>query len=289
MSIEHFGDPIDENAPLWRYMKLSTFLLMLEGKAFFPSVATLRSDDKLEGAGVCDETELCGCLDADGNPALFAWLGNNTSNIEKIYLTNAEPELRSEILADVYIRELAKRRAVWCWFQKECESAAMWSIYAHAGVAVRTDFKALKEALPDKFKFQTARIKYCKRDNPYTPVDQAFWVRPHLIKGEEFAHEHEVRITTFCLHEEPGREIKLSNVTRMIKEVVISPRVPFGEAEAILSVIKRYAWGSPATLRRSSMLGHLIEKEQHAAKIDEIFREHWDSEEPDLPSPLDGL
>jgi hypothetical protein len=287
MSIEQFGEPIDENAPLWRYMKASTFFAILDGWAFFPSVATLRNDDKLEGSRVCHETELCESLDFEGNPALFSWLQNHASKVEKIFLRSAEPEARSEILADVYIRELAKRRAVWCWFQNESESAAMWSIYGHAGVAVRTDLKALNDALPGALNFQIAKIHYCQRENPYRSVDRKFWLLPHLVKGEEFSHEHEVRITTFCLDDEPGRTIQLSNPTGMIKEIVISPKIPFREAEALVSAITRY--GSTATVRRSSMLGDLREKEARAAKIDELFRDHWGSEEPDLRLPLDGL
>lgn len=268
-------------------MKVSTFFTMLEGKAFFPSVATLRSEDKLEGSRVCHESELCECLDFAQNRALLSWLENHTSKVEKIYLKSADPELRTEILADVYIRELAKRRAVWCWFQNESESAAMWSIYGQAGIAVCTSLKALKGALPEALKFQVARIHYCKRENPYRSVDRKFWLLPHLVKGEEFSHEHEVRITTFCLDDEPGREIKLSDPTGIIKEIVISPKIPFGEAEALMSVIKRY--GMTASVRRSSMLGDLREKEAHGAIIDKIFRESLRVEEPDLPSPFDRL
>jgi DNA repair photolyase len=40
----------DSPDTLWRYMKLSTFLLLLEGKAWFPSVASLRESDPLEAA-----------------------------------------------------------------------------------------------------------------------------------------------------------------------------------------------------------------------------------------------
>jgi hypothetical protein len=34
---------------IWRYMKLSTFLLLLDGKAWLPSIANLQSMDPLEG------------------------------------------------------------------------------------------------------------------------------------------------------------------------------------------------------------------------------------------------
>lgn len=40
---------LDPRLTLWRYMKISTFFLLLEGVAFFPSVATLKTCDPLEG------------------------------------------------------------------------------------------------------------------------------------------------------------------------------------------------------------------------------------------------
>jgi len=273
-------------------MKLSTFILLLEGKAFFPSVATLRSGDPLEGDHVCHELELCSCLQAagvGGNAALFAWLQDKASAIEEALLKDSTEELfNSKVLADVYIRELAKRRAVWCWFQESHESAAMWSIYANAGIAVRTCFQALEQALPLAVNFQIGRIHYRSRHQANAPVAELFQRRPHLIKGEEYKHENEVRITTACLPDEPGKVVALSNITTMIKEVVISPLLPFGEAEAVISMMNRYDWHG-ATVRRSSILGPKVEQEQSAAVIDEHFRELLDAAEPGLPPPLDCL
>ena len=62
---------------LWRYMKLSTFFLLLEGTAFFPSVGTLQSGDPLEGDLQPEAEWLIDKLDdlSDGDfKELTAWL-----------------------------------------------------------------------------------------------------------------------------------------------------------------------------------------------------------------------
>lgn len=140
--------------------EFSTFTLLLEGTAFFPSVATLRSGDPLEGALAPEPVwlitklhEVCG----QNVDSLDEWLESNANPGEKslLELNRDDGFLRTNLLAEVFVRELAKRRAVWCWFQSENESAAMWSIYANAGVAVKTYAGELIGSLPTASDFQT--------------------------------------------------------------------------------------------------------------------------------------
>src|SRR5713101_2020700 len=49
MAVDLLPPGLDPTLTLWRYMKVSTFLVLLEGTAFFPSVATLKGVDPLEG------------------------------------------------------------------------------------------------------------------------------------------------------------------------------------------------------------------------------------------------
>src|SRR6266849_472947 len=132
MSATHFGSPLDDNMPLWRYMKLNTLLLLLGGKAFFPSVATLQSGDPLEGDLILEEPDwwLMGSLDdlpPQESGQIFGWLGKKLSNLHQ-ELSKDDPLWKAKLLTDVYLGELAKRRAVWCSFHAVHESAAMWSV-----------------------------------------------------------------------------------------------------------------------------------------------------------------
>src|SRR6266571_852054 len=117
VNVLNHGEPLEGKEPLWRYMKLSTFLMLLEGKAFFPSVATLRAGDPLEGDLVPDATWLMGKLHticgADTQQFL-EWLEGKANTVESISLRDnwGGPFGKSDILAQIYVREWAKRRAV---------------------------------------------------------------------------------------------------------------------------------------------------------------------------------
>jgi hypothetical protein len=156
----------DQNPTLFRYMKLSTLLLLLEGKAFFPSVSSLSKNDPFEGKLFCEDawlmTELSALRGQDTEGKLDRWLLEHASGWEKKSIESPETSasFRSQLLSEIYARELKERRAAWCWFQDDLESAAMWSVYGHKGVAVRTNLNALKSALPSTRPFQLARMRY---------------------------------------------------------------------------------------------------------------------------------
>ena len=294
--------PLPPNAPLWRYMKFSTCMLLLQGTAFFPSVATLRAGDPLEGDLVPEPEwlmtklhELC----ALNTNLLEAWLEAKADDVESIFLKHNrdDPALRTKYLSEIYVRELAKRRAVWCWFQSLHESAAMWSLYANAGIAIRTSVGDLMDALPPSIDFQIAPIAYVNRSassslryfNPEADTNQELIARPHLIKGIEYEHEHEVRITTTCAPDEKGHLVKGIAVANLVKEVVISPLLPFDEAKAVELVIRNHPWEKAApSIRRSSILGGIAEREESIARVaDRLHTFQWT--EKDLPFPLTEL
>jgi hypothetical protein len=188
-------DPsLPDTDTLWRYMKISTLFMLLEGNAFFPSVATLRADDKLEGVLVPDATLLLTNLEhiaADKMNELLEWLEKEMDEASgKRPETACEDASRRTIfLAKRFIEELAKRRAVWCWFRSLNESAAMWSVYGAGGVAVRTSIAGLKSALPEQQDFLISPIKYVVRQMRQSTSNfdaealenQDLIHRPHLI------------------------------------------------------------------------------------------------------------
>jgi hypothetical protein len=129
----------------------------------------LQSGDPLEGDLQPDGQWLIGkLLDLLGDQfkELERWLRRNASEDEmRDYTANCmDGPYVSQFLTRLYIRELAKRRAVWCWFESETESAGMWSIYGHKGVAVRTTLGDLQQALPADRDFQIAQMRYAGRE-----------------------------------------------------------------------------------------------------------------------------
>lgn len=269
---------------LWRYMKLSTFFLLLEGTAFFPSVGTLQSGDPLEGDLQPEAEWLIDKLDdlSEGDfKELTAWLRSKGEEWERLSLDakDQNPSFCSQLLAGIYIRELAKRRAVWCWFASNTESAGMWSNYGHGGIAVRTTLGALSQALPNTTTFQIAQIRYAGR-KPKAPNrfdaesydDDTRIHRPHLVKGVEYECEKEVRVVTSCDGEGKGILVRGINVGSLIEDVVISPLLPREEAKAIKTLIDKHPWNSKLVIRRSSLLGErAVARDETQSAMDEFF------------------
>lgn len=293
---------LKDDSPIWRYMKLSTFMLLLEGKVFFPSVSTLRSGDPLEGDLIPEPQWLIDKLrelaGADF-PKLEQWLLDKAGDWKGILEQNlGDSHLWTSRLAKVYVRESAKRRAVWCWHHEEVESAAMWSLYGSAGIALGSSLGSLKAALPQGKPFQIAEMKYAERNQSSSPSyfcpeeeeNEHRIHRPHLVKGNEYAHEREVRVTTQCRSSGKGKLIQNLDARKLIREVVISPLIPCQEAEAIESQITRHGWPERKPLiRRSSVLGPEADAEKSASHIIQKWTEGLGEVEPNLPRPLDRL
>jgi hypothetical protein len=279
-------------------MKLSTFVLLLEGNAFFPSVKKLRCDDPLECA--CDEDTPSLQYELGRDPGryknLCAWL-------DKWIEKHGAGDVGSRPLyyyEEHYIEMLRQLRAVWCWHNSQMESAAMWSIYGERGIAVKTDVASLKAALPAG-DFLIARIKYLKRD----PEAPSFWIgwdrsrdsqivlRPYLIKSAEYVHESEVRVVTFCQPREPGWLIKGIDAQKLIKEVVVSRSVPHEEFCAVKRLLRTYfgkivpanAESGPK-VRRSILLGRQIEDDRLSADVAQFFSNQPTPAEPDYLNEL---
>src|SRR5437667_2672037 len=118
--------------PLWRYMKLSTFLWLLRGEVFIPSLRKLGGGDPREGLlpwVSASSNDICLRIDHD----------NLLANEEAWLDQKAEQGLRDDpsdfrldakwgkgrARLEVWFRELQKRRAAWCWHQSEDESMAL--------------------------------------------------------------------------------------------------------------------------------------------------------------------
>ncbi|MCF7788895.1 MAG: hypothetical protein K9N47_22410 [Prosthecobacter sp.] len=119
--VELLVEPTDltSNISLFRYMQLSTLLLLLEGRAFFPSVANLNKGDPFEGNLFCEPARLIRQFDtAKRDHKLQKWLLKRAKDWERKQLQslNGDARLNSKIRADIYTRELKQRRAAWCWF-----------------------------------------------------------------------------------------------------------------------------------------------------------------------------
>lgn len=264
--IEAVPEHLDSNLPLWRYMKLSTFLLLLQGKAWLPSVATLRSSDPLEGLLAKNlAPELLGALDKSNEPeGLYEWLLNSMNQETRKFLerNRSNAQLRTNLLAQQFTESIAVRRLAWCWFSSDLESAAMWSIYGGQGVAIRTNVESLLNALPSGKDFRIDPMGYVdrrqsapKRLREILSRRPELMLRPHLLKAIEYEHEKEVRVTGFCPEDVNGLLITGIDSQNLIKQVNISPLFPADEAEAIKEAVDTYKKGFGDRINQSSLTG----------------------------------
>jgi hypothetical protein len=254
----------NQNPTLVRYMKLSTLLLLLEGKAFFPSIASLCKDDPFEGGLFCEPEWLMSALrelnDSDGQ--LDEWLRKRANQWEGSSIDSpaTDPSFRSRLLSQIFIRELRDRRAAWCWFQDDLESAGMWSVYGHKGVAVRTSLNALKSALPSTRSFQVAPMRYVDRrsssENRFDAEgnDSHLILRPHLLKAIEYKHEKEVRVVAKCPAKCGGVLVEDINWRSLIKGIIISPLLPAQEAAAVKATLEKFPWQKSVSIEHSNLL-----------------------------------
>jgi hypothetical protein len=289
----------DQNPTLFRYMKLSTLLLLLEGKAFFPSVSSLSKNDPFEGKLFCEDawlmTELSALRGQDTEGKLDRWLLEHASGWEKKSIESPETSasFRSQLLSEIYARELKERRAAWCWFQDDLESAAMWSVYGHKGVAVRTNLNALKSALPSTRPFQLARMRYVDHrpssENAFDAErnDRHLILRPHLLKAIEYQHENELRVVTECPAKCGGVVVEQIGWRALIEGVIISPLLPAQEAAAVKAMLEKFPWQKSVSIERSNLLPD-NSMHTHDGSY-EAFRSDRGCYEPGLPNLIAEL
>src|SRR4051812_1122771 len=110
--IYYVGSQITDDTILWRYIRLSSLLMLLVGKVFIPTIDTLRRDDPAEARTLCLLTR-----------KRFESLGEEDRECLLRHATRAESTLiRSKsddaprVFANIWRREIGKRRCAWCWY-----------------------------------------------------------------------------------------------------------------------------------------------------------------------------
>jgi len=220
-------------------MRLSTLLLLLQGRIFIPTVRQLQKDDPNEA-----------CIPADADFTMVPRLADLTDHSEwflgraerwetSFIKNNGDSNAWQRIILQIWLRELAARRCVWCWHAADIESMALWHIYAHQGVAVRSDIQSIEAAFSKcDIEALCGRVEYVDRIRPHSLFHhEALLWRPYFFKQRCYQHEKEVR---FAFADDSGRSgvILPVDAGALIKEVLISPHLVETEAIAVEETIK---------------------------------------------------
>ncbi len=245
-------DPIQDDTPLIRYMRLEAFLLLLlQNSVFIPTLELLQSMDNFEARIPLR----CGARYNESMEPIITshseWLLHAAGNPEP---PDVEASVRDSLMFAVkdqaWRNELAKRRCVWCWNRSTEQLNFMWKIYGDRGVAVFSTVGRIRKALAG------AAAEGIVSPVRYIPTNDSIpgegWnvltqnvLRPHLFKDSAYQPEREVR---FVLKVDPrqtggmrGAMIE-ADARSMIDKISISPHVPQSEAFAInmLAFEKRF-------------------------------------------------
>lgn len=108
------AQPIPEDLAIVRYMKIATFLMLIKGKVFIPSLKTLQLTDPVEALLPSRVYPAY----VDFHDALkqgegFQWVLSKAQKWERDFIEKHTDSL----IVKVWLRELAIRRSIWCWLR----------------------------------------------------------------------------------------------------------------------------------------------------------------------------
>jgi hypothetical protein len=232
--IYYVGTDVNDDTKLWRYTRLSSFLMLLIGKLFVPTIATLRKDDPTEATVLCQLTrERFRALTEEDRQCLLSYATPTESQFIR-----DNPAEHARIFARIWGREIGKRRCAWCWYAADIESMAQWHVYAKDGVAICSTPKRIRSALKEDA-VDSGLIGAVRYDGDGR--NESTFLRPYLIKRKYYQHEKEVRLV---LPVEPKDErlglLLPIDGRELISEIRISPLLPHGEALGLRSALERF-------------------------------------------------
>jgi len=230
------ANPIPEDMPIIRYMSLQALLMLLAGSVFIPSIRKLQEVDPLESLlpseCIADFSQRCLRLH---EPQNADWLRKHAVN-------------SNETETDVWLRELATRRCVWCWYDKSEQSMALWNTYGARGVAVVSSLKRVRNGfsrIPHATDTSVGRVKYVPREAQAfgkTRNDPHWLYRPYYFKQTAYEYEGEVRFViglNSTNTQQSGGALFTVDANHLIEKVIISPQFRLTEARALYSFLKK--------------------------------------------------
>jgi hypothetical protein len=211
---------------LWRYVRLSSFLSLLERRAiWFSAVPEL--EDKYEGAITLRDARR------------RQQLARQTAR------TRGVPAAVEDRFLIDYLNWIRARVFVSCWYAGDDESAALWQ-----GQARNTDFVAIQTTYADlgrsiRRSVLAAQVRYINYDRQRIPEGSI--LNSFFCKRMIFQHESEVRLLLFQdrLQQPPAGQYIPVNPNRIVRRVMLAPFTQGWVRETVQTVMSRYGLGCP--------------------------------------------
>jgi hypothetical protein len=204
---------IDDDTELVRYMKLETFLLMLNSRVFIPTLECLAGSDRWESR---IPQRFHGLQYAEAMKQVVwghkEWL-ERVATGKQMPANGGDPtDHQLRFLTETWLYELGRRRLIWCWNRWTYEQHAMWRFYGQRGVVIHSTVGRIRHALARAGAYgSVSPVKYVYQGVPRGPeqkdafltmmLEPKYLFHPYLFKDAGFRFEEEVR---FVLRGNPG-------------------------------------------------------------------------------------
>jgi len=216
-------EPPEKNAKIWRYMDFARFVWMLNYRClYFTNIDKLKIEDPFEGS--CQPSEL---------------------------LKNAPEETAKNFVEKM--KSCGLPLTVNCWHINDCESAAMWKLYAgeNKGIAIQSTFSRMVKAF-EKFSDNVyiGMIRYIDYRHEVFKGKAPDKFEPILTKRKSFEHEKELRAVIWDTSEPTKRTRDGSvlvdvNLEELIENIYISPSSPDWHRNNIQVVVEKFGLEMP--------------------------------------------
>jgi hypothetical protein len=242
---------VDER-PIYRYMRLPAFLMLLNGEAFIPTLANLRKSDPLESRlpflSFSRFSDYFSPMeDSEAKKWLLTKMPKGRADTARANEAD-RPRSANRFFVETWLDELANRRCIWCWYVNGEQSMAQWKVYGSYGVAIRSCPKKIRAALqniPSSVETSAGFVHYV-RALPMTVnsvlVDPHWIKRPYYFKERAYRHEEEVRfvmaVNPVLCDLRPGGIILELDPTELIQQVIISPEIYGSEAVSLKQMLE---------------------------------------------------
>ena len=217
--------PPGEDHTIWRYMRFTSFISLIENQALYFTRAD-KFEDCYEG--------LMSIPDADDIQKRFA--GQRSSDDIESIISG-----RQSMQKEFYIN---------CWHINNDESAAMWKLYANnsEGIAIKSSNKRLETVLDKSDAFaRISMVQYADYTVDRVSRGNAFY--PIVHKRHSFAHERELRAIIFAVDDENAK-ISVKNdlegihididINTLIDRIYIAPLSKPWFVELVKKTVQRY-------------------------------------------------
>ncbi|WP_291133028.1 hypothetical protein [Flavobacterium sp. UBA7682] len=220
---------------LWKFMDLPKFVSMLKTKSLFFTRAD-KFDDPFEGArGTLKNKEQWDEIYLKYLIDISKKISNDKNRPDKEIEEEAQKNLQNWELQAI---ERKSKTGVNCWHENQFESEAMWKLYTSLdyGIAIKTNYKRLYEALGSDPDIDIGRINYINFDETFAHFFEPFW-----YKRKSFMHENEIRAIIRQDKEIEGfGKLMPVDLEMLIETIHVSPTAQSWFSELVIDIMEKY-------------------------------------------------